>query len=137
MRERRGGRTTNYGLGGCKRGATGPKELGYLSGVYHVASLLRATTEWSHSVVTAITLRHRLMYGRAQHLKATRKTPYPTFFIVVVVGAPVTGAVVVVVGRVVVGAPVTGAVVVVVGRVVVVIGATWLFTVSTTGLIGC
>ncbi len=72
-------------MGGDKRGAEGPVKLGYLSGVYHVASLLRVTTEWSHSVVTAISMRHRPVYGRAQQLKATRTTPYPAFFIVVVV----------------------------------------------------
>jgi hypothetical protein len=62
------------------------------------------------------------MYGRAQHLKATRKTPYPAFFIVVVVLVTV---------------PLGGAVVVVVGWVVVVTGANWLLTVSTTGWTGC
>ncbi len=85
-------------------------KLGYLSGVYHVASLLRATTECSHSVVTAISMRHRLVYGRAQHLKATRNRAYPAFFIVVVV-------VVVVVVELV-----EGVVVAPLGRIVVVVG---------------
>ena len=71
-------------------------ELGYLTGVYHVASLLRATTEWCHSVVTAISMRHRLVYGRAQHFKATRNTLYPALFMVVVVVDPLAGVVVVV-----------------------------------------
>ena len=50
-------------------------ELGYLTGVYHVASSLRVATERYHSVVTAISMRHRLVNGRAQHTKATRKVP--------------------------------------------------------------
>lgn len=103
-RKRHGDRQANYGLGGDKRGAECPVKLGYLSGVYHVASLLRATTEWSHSVVTAISMRHRLVYGRAQHLKATRNKAYPAFFIVaVVVVDDVEGVVVVApLGRIVV-----------------------------------
>ena len=96
VHKRRDGGTKNYELGEGIRGAPSSEELGYLSSVYHVASLLRATTECSHSVVTAISLRHRLVDGRTQLLKATRNTPYPTFFIVVVVVAPLPRTVVVV-----------------------------------------
>ena len=123
------------------RATSGPLDLGYLTGVYHVASSLRATTECCHSVVTAISSRHRFSYGCVQPFQATRKVSYPDLFVVVgggfveevvvVAVVVVTGVVVVVTG--VVEEVVVVVVVVVVDVVVVVTGATWFLTVSTTG----
>ena len=115
------------------RATSGPIDLGYLTGVYHVASSLRATTECCHSVVTAISSRHRFSYGCVQPFQATRKVSYPDLF-AVVGGKFVEEVVVVEVGPVVVG---VAEVVVVTGVVVVVVtGATWFLTVSTTGWSG-
>ncbi len=111
-------------MGERQRGDRNLGGLGYHTGLYHVASLLRATTEYCHSVVTAISLRGRLINDYAQCSKATRHEPYPALFIVVVV-----------VVVVVVGVPL--GTVVVVGCVVVVTGVTVLLGFNTTGAGGC
>ena len=113
------GRVKNFELGGRKRGATGPAERDQLHDVYHVASLLRVTTELCDRSSLRFSCATVPRTAATQRSQATRKKRYPAFFKMVVdVG------------------DLSLRVAVVTGCVVVVTGATWLFTVNTTGFIG-